>query len=128
VSVPTQVSIRTDDSIRARIEELTAGSSSAELALIGRIVQRFLDALPERLDAIETAIAAHDDQAIAFTAHALRGSSGNLGAEELASACAELEEQALAGTAAPATTHLAQIRAASDLAAASLRTCQGQFL
>ncbi len=55
------------------------------------MVQDFLSSLPQRLAAIENACHARDRTGLHSSAHALKGSADNLGAQDLALSCAALE-------------------------------------
>ena len=55
------------------------------------MVQDFLGSLPQRLDAIQQACDQSDWAGLFKSAHALKGSADNLGAKNLARACAALE-------------------------------------
>lgn len=55
------------------------------------IVGRFLEKLPERLQAIGAAIASEDRSAIFLAAHKLKGSAATLGAEGMVQFCDHLE-------------------------------------
>lgn len=63
--------------------------------LLRQLVALFLDPLDGKVDDI--AAAANDPKKLEREAHALRGSSAQLGAVELARACTALEEGAVAG-------------------------------
>jgi CheY-like chemotaxis protein/HPt (histidine-containing phosphotransfer) domain-containing protein len=58
------------------------------------LVRFFLESAGKKVEALRTAAAADDRQALLRLAHAFKGSAGNLGAAALAARCAELEEHA----------------------------------
>lgn len=58
------------------------------------MVQDFLTSLPQRLEAIEKSCATRDWAGLVSSAHALKGSADNLGAQNLARTCAALEREA----------------------------------
>jgi HPt (histidine-containing phosphotransfer) domain-containing protein len=59
--------------------------------VVGEIVDSFLSEAPRRLSRLREALAAGDGEALAFTAHSLKGSSAQLGALRLASLSHALE-------------------------------------
>lgn len=63
----------------------------------GMFLDTFRTDLLARCDAIQAAVSAGDAYAVRQAAHSLKGSSSNLGAVGLSSACANLEETALKG-------------------------------
>ncbi len=71
-----------------RIRSLDEGGASA---LLRKIIGIFLDNSPQLLDAIKTASATNDAQALRAAAHSLKSNAANLGALRLAEICKELE-------------------------------------
>jgi CheY-like chemotaxis protein/HPt (histidine-containing phosphotransfer) domain-containing protein len=65
--------------------------------LVEQLVGRFLAAADGHLARVVEAAAAGDTQAVAQTAHSLKSSAANLGAEALAACCRELERSARQG-------------------------------
>jgi len=61
------------------------------------MLDRFVTALPERIDEIRAAAAAGDHAALAFSAHKLRGSSATMGSARFTFLCGELETAAKVG-------------------------------
>jgi CheY-like chemotaxis protein/HPt (histidine-containing phosphotransfer) domain-containing protein len=59
--------------------------------LVTGLLRRFVDAGPEAVDRIEAAVTEHDGPRLSRTAHALKSSTANLGAESLSSQYAQLE-------------------------------------
>jgi len=59
--------------------------------LLGTLVVHFLDETPQRLAAMQTALRQGNAAALAEAAHALKGSSGNLGANRMQRLCGELQ-------------------------------------
>lgn len=57
----------------------------------GRMVECFLEDAPAYLDGIEQAIVKGDAEGLAASAHSLKGSARNFGADQLADVCRELE-------------------------------------
>ena len=61
------------------------------------LMTRFLEDSPNKLDAIRAAVEQRDPQALAFAAHALKGSALNFQAEALAAAATQLERMGRQG-------------------------------
>jgi HPt (histidine-containing phosphotransfer) domain-containing protein len=61
---------------------------------VREILGVFLSEVPRRIDAIRTGLRSDSPGGVAFAAHALRGSCGNLGADEAESLCGVIEERA----------------------------------
>ena len=75
------------------------------------IIDLFIQQTPELVSALETACSESNVQALGRTAHTLKGSAGNVGAEQLAALCKELELALKPGTssaARPLVTGIAQ--------------------
>ena len=66
--------------------------------LLGELVEIFRGDLPRYLAELEQAVQAGDAQAVARTAHTLKGMLSNLAAVQAAAAAAELEELGKSGT------------------------------
>ena len=78
----------------------TGGPGDAELVdaeLMTRLQGIYADALPTRLSAIDWHTRAGDATAVAFAAHTLAGTSGQLGHPEVASLCREIAADARRG-------------------------------
>jgi len=76
-------------------------------AFLRELVSLFFENAPARLEAARRAWAANDSAALAFAAHSLRSSSGQLGAAELQRACERLESLAEGGKMTEAGAQLA---------------------
>jgi signal transduction histidine kinase/CheY-like chemotaxis protein/HPt (histidine-containing phosphotransfer) domain-containing protein len=76
-------------------------------ALLARVIGAFLGDTPPHLEALRRAVAAPDPAAIRRTAHSLKSSSANVGADALALLCKELEQLGRAGLTDGASTLLA---------------------
>jgi len=63
-----------------------------------RIITIYLDSAPMLMEAIRTAINESDGTLLAKAAHSLKSSSMNVGAKEIGSLCAELEQTGKAGS------------------------------
>ncbi|MCJ0761704.1 response regulator [Variovorax terrae] len=66
------------------------------------VVTLFMSDAPQRLQAIEAAIAANDVEALSRAAHALKGAAGNVGALAIQAACSRLEVETKTGPVLPA--------------------------
>jgi PAS domain S-box-containing protein len=87
-------------------QELGEGGNGA---LVGQLVDTYVDQTPGQLAALGEALERGDAPAVKAAAHALRGSSSSLGATRLTALCGELEELASSDSlhgAAPDTTRL----------------------
>lgn len=76
----------------ARIRGLDPGGSTAILA---KIITIYLDTSPEQISALKQAYAQENRDVVRKTAHSLKSSSANLGAETLSAVCKRLEIQAI---------------------------------
>jgi HPt (histidine-containing phosphotransfer) domain-containing protein len=75
----------------AMLNDLAAAQVAGEPDIIVELIDLFLaDALRRMID-MQAAIAATDALALRRAAHALKGSSANLGARQMSALCAELE-------------------------------------
>ena len=87
--------------------------------LLRELVNLFLKTAPARLESAQQAWAANDSTALAFAAHSLRSSSGQLGAAGLHRACERIESLAERGNMTDAGAELAH--ASIELAYATER-------
>jgi PAS domain S-box-containing protein len=78
-----------DSDLRARLEELGADGESA---FMRELVQAFLNEVPAKLDGIANALRMKNSKELEEEAHALKGSSMNMGASRLASLARALED------------------------------------
>jgi len=78
--------------------------------VLDKIVGDYLEDAPERLQAIQSAIATHDAEALRQAAHSLRSSSANLGAVTLSCMCKDLENLAGAGITEVPAEQLVQVK------------------
>jgi HPt (histidine-containing phosphotransfer) domain-containing protein len=65
--------------------------------IVARVVSAYLATAPDQLDEIRHGAELGDPEALRFAAHALKSSSGNVGARTLRDMARELEEAARAG-------------------------------
>ncbi len=86
-----------DDEV-ARIRARLCGlASSLGPDVVVRIEQAYLVEAQKQLSALEAAVIRRDAASVARIAHALKSSSGTVGAQQLSLACQELERLAVAG-------------------------------
>lgn len=69
----------------------------------------FFDDVPKRLQEIENALSAGDAKTVAFVAHGLKSSSGNLGCLPFSALCKKLEDAGRQGDLGPAPTLYASL-------------------
>ncbi|HWN10410.1 MAG TPA: Hpt domain-containing protein [Pyrinomonadaceae bacterium] len=62
-----------------------------ETDLVVELIDLYFDEVPRRVQAMREAMRLTDGKSLASAAHALRGSSGNLGALQVAQICTEIE-------------------------------------
>jgi two-component system, sensor histidine kinase and response regulator len=95
---------------REVIDRLRALGRGGRPGLLERVLALFRDGTPGEIEALAAAIAQGQVEEVRKGAHALKGSSGTLGARELARACLELETAARGGDLASAPALLNRIR------------------
>lgn len=105
---------RLDSFVLAELKDLAGPDDKAFMA---ELAATYLRDLPGRLAAIRAAVAARDAEALRQAAHALKGSSGNIGAQRLQKVCLLLEEAGHAGS----TQGLGPLLADLDAEAAGVR-------
>jgi HPt (histidine-containing phosphotransfer) domain-containing protein len=105
------------DSIQALRDLSPEGDSEFLRELIGI----YLDDSPKRLAQLEEAIARQDAAMIIRSAHTLKGSSGNFGAEQFAKIAQEIETHAKAGNMAAAAAGMPALKSAFEQVTAALQ-------
>ncbi len=96
-----------DEEVLATLKDL---GGEDDPAFFPSLVREFLKQLDEAVPGLRAAIAAGDSKALEHVAHALKGSSGNMGAKPLSAMSAELQRvgrEGQAATAGPAVEALA---------------------
>jgi len=73
------------------IEELR-GLDDGQGAVLAQLVQLFVGGAPERLAAMQAALAQGDFEQLSRHAHSLKSSAANLGAARMAACCQRLED------------------------------------
>jgi CheY-like chemotaxis protein len=76
---------------RHALDNIRALSSDRGDALVQKVVEAYVGDTPQQLQALRRAIAAVDPNNLRKTAHSLKSSSANVGAETLAQLCKEME-------------------------------------
>ena len=93
-------------------------------ALLKEVIGIFLQEAPQRMEGIRKAIAAGDARILKEQAHALRSSSGNVGATHVAAICADLEAIGRIGDASKAAGLLPNLDFEYTRAETALRRIQ----
>jgi HPt (histidine-containing phosphotransfer) domain-containing protein len=83
---------------------------------VGRIVDRFLEETPQRIAALHVAVAEGDAGKLEQAAHALKGITGTVGANEMRDLAHELEQLGRRGTTATAASMIEQLEASLERA------------
>lgn len=96
--------------VRTRLGRLGADDGEEERAVLGRLLDVFVDAAPDVLAAVEAALGSGDDAALEAGLARLGGSAAHLGAAPLARLCADLEDRVRSGEVPPATAVRAALR------------------
>lgn len=104
------------------LEALRAYQIEGEPDFITELIDTYLADSPQRLQAMEDALKNQDLSAFAKAAHALKGSSGNLGAEALARTCLQGEMAGRNQDLVQAQLSLGLIRNEWNAAAGELKT------
>ncbi len=81
----------------------------------------FLEDIPDYIRAVEQSIAENDPGALVEAAHAIKGSSGNIGAKRLAEIARQLELQGRSGSIGDAGQQVAALRAGLEEVRGALR-------
>ncbi len=93
----------------ARLQEFR-DYDDEDLSMTHEVIDLFISDAPERLRAIESAVAEQDAGALSRAAHALKGAAGNIGAVAMQEAAAALEAQAREAMPADAAQQAARLR------------------
>jgi signal transduction histidine kinase/CheY-like chemotaxis protein/HPt (histidine-containing phosphotransfer) domain-containing protein len=83
-----------DEAVIAAIRELNPARGDA---IVARVVSAYLASVPDQLEELRAGLEAGDAEALRFVAHALKSSSGNVGARAVQEQAALLEQDARAG-------------------------------
>ncbi|GLW90716.1 hybrid sensor histidine kinase/response regulator [Actinokineospora globicatena] len=97
--------------LHARLDELTGPNpSTEERDFMAHLLTSFAEKTGPALDALESALHAHDLNEVLTQSHTLKGSAANIGAPALADLLLSLEHQAREGTLPDPATALPPIR------------------
>ncbi|GAB4259127.1 MAG: hypothetical protein Kow0065_09030 [Methylomicrobium sp.] len=107
-----------DEAALQRILELSPERSPA---LLNKIISIFLETAPTQIQTIQTAYPQKDMELIRKTAHSLKSSSANLGADRLATECGKIEKLAEQGDHQALAMWVSSVDAEFDRVAAALR-------
>ena len=75
----------------AVIESLRQLTPPGEPDVLQEVLQMFLDEVPPRMDRLRNAVTAGNIQEVYRTAHSLKGSAGNIGAQAMFEICRQLD-------------------------------------
>jgi PAS domain S-box-containing protein len=115
-SAPTQKApdlMEADDSFvldRERVSSFLA-IGRAQPGFLDGLVKAFRQDVPSRLDALRAAVASANAHELSLAAHALKSSSGSVGAKRMRTICATLEEKARGGSIDGAEAAIEQLAA-----------------
>ena len=93
----------------ARLDDLGRLEKIAGKPLVRGIVESFLAETPRRMERMREALGRSDAEGLAFVAHSLKGSSGQIGALRVAAVSAELEAVGRKGSLEDASAPLADL-------------------
>ncbi|MFN8080678.1 MAG: response regulator [Kineosporiaceae bacterium] len=91
------IPVQQRSSVSMRLDELAGDASPAEVELVHRIARSFLDRAPALVTGLDQALASRDDELGHRMAHSLKGAAANLGADDLAQVCQQIEHLAEQG-------------------------------
>lgn len=97
--------------IRARLADLVEDDNPDDIRFARRLIDSFVERWPGMLAELTAAVDAGDAPAAARRAHALKGAAANLGVDDVAGRCAEVEARAEGGCLDAVGDDLAGIRA-----------------
>ena len=92
------------------IEELRELLSDSTDQSLQQLNERFVESSERHLEAMRAGVVANDAENVAREAHRMRGNSGSLGAQRVATKCAAIEERARAGDLGAVPELLSQLR------------------
>ncbi|OGR74296.1 MAG: hypothetical protein A2089_03920 [Elusimicrobia bacterium GWD2_63_28] len=104
----------------AVVGELRALAGPESPGFFADLAKAFLADLPGRLAAIRAAVLSGDGEALRQAAHALKGSSGNMGAKRLQKLCLQLENSGRSGSMGGAPELLGALETETPLTRAAL--------
>ena len=106
---------------RAVVETLRQLTTPGEPDVLTEVLQLFLQEVPPRMDRLRIACAVGNIKEVYRTAHSLKGSAGNIGAQRLMGVCRQLDEMARAGDLTEVAPLLAALGLEYESVAAEIR-------
>ncbi|WP_053057677.1 PAS domain S-box protein [Rubrobacter aplysinae] len=103
-----------DPAVLAGLRELDDGGAAGEQSLVAELAGMFLDDADSRIHTLRSAMDEGRAEQVKEVAHALKGSSGNMGAHDMQELCAELQEAGESGDLAGAPEALEALEAEFD--------------
>jgi HPt (histidine-containing phosphotransfer) domain-containing protein len=100
----------------AVLESLAELDQDGESGIVAELAGMFLEDAESRLETLRKAVSEDDANSVRDAAHALKGSSGNLGAWQIQEVCSELQEIGESGNLDRTSELLEQLAAALDSA------------
>lgn len=91
------------------------------------ILQAYLDTAPDLLIKIDQAVNLSDAEALRLHSHSLKGSSANIGANDLSAHCAELEMMAKNNSLSNAANKAAEIKSNNAVVSEFLQSYMAQM-
>ena len=85
------------DAVRAQLAELCGSDDEQDWAMLGTVLDAFVEGSAERLDELVDAVRSGSVPDVEFLSHRLKGSALTLGATALAHVCGRLEADAREG-------------------------------
>ena len=76
---------------KVRFDELASIGANTQPPLLERIIRRYVDDAPQRMDSMRDSIRERDFKSLSFASHKLRGSSAQLGVVTVTKICQQLE-------------------------------------
>lgn len=104
-----QVPVPVPSALEFNEEDLLERLSGNEI-LAQRIVSRFLEGMPQQLDALAEAVNRYDSMAARQGAHAIKGAAANVGGQQMSQLAAQLEKLGRDGDLSPAADVLRQLQ------------------
>ena len=109
------------------VQELLDLCDDDDLELFIELIDVFLRDAPTRIDSVVRGAESGDLEQVVFASHALKGSSGNLGAVALQDAADLLQVAGRSGDLAAVRAQVAALRAAFEAAASELRALASEL-
>jgi two-component system, sensor histidine kinase and response regulator len=106
-----------DSSLHTRLQELVR---ETDFDFVVELIDIYLQETPIQIETMKKAVSSQDHHALNISAHTLKGSSLNLGAQQLGAACLKLEELGRSGNLIPADTNTREIEREFEQVKASL--------